>query len=524
MSNRQRSSARHLLVVVLILVLAAGGVTLVQGRTHHPRPSGRRLLAASNASTPIPGLDTAVVGPDQAVWVNGWDGQGWTSWYSIGGVATSSVAEVSFFPGRLDLFVRGPDGSLYQQWSQGGQWSGWVPLGGQIVGAPAVVSMAPGRLDVFVRDTANHLEHMYWVAASGWSGWETLGGTLTSSPTAASWGGRIDVFVRGPDNGIWQLFWLPSTGWVGWYGLGGLATSDPSAAAWGGPRIDVAVRGADGQLYQLYWDSSGWHGWYSLGGTLTSSPALASWGPGQLSALVRGPDNGLWSLQYGSNGWTRSWRSVGGQLASGPSAGIFTAATSNTIPSVPYDQQQYELSCEEASFQMALAHQNISVSQAQELADEGVDSRAGYFSGSVLYWGDPYSDFVGNPNGSEIALTGYGTYWNVIERIGGGYGANMLAASGGISPQQVYSAVLQNHPVVAWVTFDWTYHAVTNQWDAFDGRTLGWSGPVEHTVTVVGVNASSVYVYNPWYGPQWIAKSTFEASYGSYGDMAVIGQ
>ena len=172
---------------------------------------------------------------------------------------------------------------------------------------------------------------------------------------------------------------------------------------------------------------------------------------------------------------------------------------------------------------MALAHQGIGVSQGQVLQDEGIDWRRSYYSGGVLHWGDPYSVFVGDPNGSEVALSGYGTYQPTIARVAGKHGALLDGAAEGVPPQSLYAAVLGGHPVVAWVSFDWAAHR-RSPWVAFDGRSVLYAGPVEHAVTVVGVTASSVYVYNPWFGPQWVSRSTFQAAYGTYDDMAVIFQ
>lgn len=53
---------------------------------------------------------------------------------------------------------------------------------------------------------------------------------------------------------------------------------------------------------------------------------------------------------------------------------------------------------------------------------------------------------------------------------------------------------------------------------------MQYEGPVEHAVTVVGVDqdAGQVYVYNPWFGPQWVSMTQFEGAYATYNRMAVI--
>jgi hypothetical protein len=142
----------------------------------------------------------------------------------------------------------------------------------------------------------------------------------------------------------------------------------------------------------------------------------------------------------------------------------------NVIGDVTYHRQEYELSCEEAAIQMALSHEHLYPTQTQELNDIGIDWRNAYFdAGGTLHWGDPYTNFVGDPNGSEVSYTGYGTYYSTIARIATSYGGHVLASGENTSPQDVYNAVLRGHPVVAWVSFDWAYHS-PGSWLAFDGR------------------------------------------------------
>lgn len=189
--------------------------------------------------------------------------------------------------------------------------------------------------------------------------------------------------------------------------------------------------------------------------------------------------------------------------------------------SVPWYHQDFELSCEEAALRMALAHEGISTTDATILGIIGTDTRPAFYENGALHWGDPFGTFVGDPNGSEVALTGYGTYYPTIARAASNLGGHVLAAGQRVDPPTVYDAVLHGHPVVAWVTYQWVVPA-RDDYVAFDGRTVPYAGPVEHAVTVVGVNDTSVLVNNPWSGPEWVSKSTFEAAYAIYDQMAVI--
>lgn len=456
-------------------------------------------------------LDMFVRGQDNAIWQRTWNGA-WSEWVSIGGAMTSAPAAVSWGPGRVDVFARGPDDALWTDAWTGSSWTGWRSLGGLLDSTPAVASWGTNRLDVFARGTDLALWHRAW-DGTAWSGWESLGGHLLAAPAAVSWGpGRIDVVVTGGDRALWHVAWTGSA-WSGWEPLGGNLTSAPTVASWGANRLDVLARGGDNAIWHLAWTGSTWVGWEPQGGLVDGDPQAYSWESDRIDVLVRGTDHAIWRKAWNGTVWS-GWSWLG------------AAPYAVNLPEVPFIAQQYLLSCEEAALQMALGHNLINVSQLQELNDIGIDWRQAYTtSDGVLHWGDPYTNFVGDPNGSEVLLTGYGTYFSTISRIAAGYGAasgeRVLSAGEGTAAQDVYNAVLGNHPAVVWVSFDWKFHP-HGQWLAFDGRWVQYEGPVEHAVTIAGVNTGWVLVYNPWFGPQWIDKATFEAAYATYNNMAVI--
>jgi hypothetical protein len=237
-----------------------------------------------------------------------WHTTGSGTWDSLGGVATSSPAAVSWpFASclREDVFVRGTDGALWQTCYQNG-WSTWIPLGGQLASGtgPAVSSWSAGRLDVFVQGTDGALWHKWWNGAK-WSGWESLGGKLTASPAATWW--------------------------------------------WGGPTststsIQVFVRGSDGAVWQKYWDGSAWSSWHSLGGKLApgTGPAVSQ----DLNLFVQGTDNQLWHESVGVSGWstlagappeTLSTASPGAVLDIQDHTGVSISSTSGNVWYSVYD-------------------------------------------------------------------------------------------------------------------------------------------------------------------------------------------
>jgi uncharacterized protein YvpB len=198
-----------------------------------------------------------------------------------------------------------------------------------------------------------------------------------------------------------------------------------------------------------------------------------------------------------------------------------TPAVTTRVNSVPFFAQTYNLSCEEAALEMALAAEGIHATESQILAMIGIDWTPATYDASGLRWGDPYTSFVGNPNGSEVTQTGYGTYYPTIARVAAALGGNVIAAGEGITPSAVYDAVLAGHPVVAWVTYQWVT-AQRTDYVAYDGRVIPYAGPVEHAVTVVGVSDTTVTINNPDSGVEVVSKATFEAAYATYNQMAVV--
>ena len=198
-----------------------------------------------------------------------------------------------------------------------------------------------------------------------------------------------------------------------------------------------------------------------------------------------------------------------------------TTAPNKRILNVPWYHQAFELSCESASLRMALAYEGIATTDKAILDIVGADPRPASFVGGVMHWGDPFVSFVGNVNGSEIALTGYGMYWPTVVKAATALGGHVLNSGQHLKPAQLYSAVLEGHPAVVWVTYKWV-SLRRQDYVAFDGKTIPYAGPGEHAVTLAGVDATRVLINNPWSGPEWISKSTFERVYSTYDYMAVI--
>jgi uncharacterized protein YvpB len=193
-------------------------------------------------------------------------------------------------------------------------------------------------------------------------------------------------------------------------------------------------------------------------------------------------------------------------------------APSGVTVAVPVQRQVYNLSCEESSLSMVMAFYGRTVSDQDVLTFIGVD-QAHYWTGPG--GGDPFVDFVGDPNGSEVRNTGYGVYWPPIQSAAAHFGAPATQAGQGVSASAVYAAVSAGRPVIVWVTFDLAAHA-RSDYAAFDGRSIPYAGPEEHAMVVTGVGSTTVRLNDPDRGQYWVTRAQFETAYSVYGQMAVV--
>ncbi len=234
---------------------------------------------------------------------------------------------------------------------------------------------------------------------------------------------------------------------------------------------------------------------------------------------------------------------LGPEVAAGPSG----AAGGYRVRGVPYYGQVETEDCEAAALQMALAHENIHVSQGRLLRAERLSLAPPVLdsSGEVLHWGDPNTSFVGHPDSGSISTTytgrsGYGTYAPNIARVARSLGASVLWSGTGLSVAGLKAAIARNHPVIAWVgdrdgRMRW---APLARWRSWDGRSVAYprpsSGVYEHTVVVAGWSERGVYVddpldgarngsnVNPVVGPGWVSWASFLAGFRTFHGMAVV--
>lgn len=197
---------------------------------------------------------------------------------------------------------------------------------------------------------------------------------------------------------------------------------------------------------------------------------------------------------------------------------ISTAAYLNA----PTIHQSLPLDCEAAALAVALQTRGFGLTQAWVFAQlPKQPQRAVVSRGHPVAWGDPYSAFVGNVDGSETSYTGYGVYYPPIAAVAARAGAQTDARTGW-TISAIEQEIQLGHPVVVWTNFNFGYSR-TSTWSAWDGRVIPYTTE-EHAVTVIGFNsvAGTITVVDVGVGlRRTLSDAQFTAAIATFGGMGV---
>ena len=145
---------------------------------------------------------------------------------------------------------------------------------------------------------------------------------------------------------------------------------------------------------------------------------------------------------------------------------------------VPFHHQEHTLSCEVASLKSALAYHGINVSESELIKYQPISYPLEYKNGT---WGDPSKGYVGNIDGSQPRMTGYGIYWEPIAELARRY--RPAESFRGKSWQNIQEYLESGRVVIIWGNYH--QNPQTLIWKTADGAgVLGFVG--EHTYIVSG--------------------------------------
>lgn len=188
---------------------------------------------------------------------------------------------------------------------------------------------------------------------------------------------------------------------------------------------------------------------------------------------------------------------------------------------LPYEQQ-YRASCEIASVKAILQAYGGSVTEAEILAEIGMDNSVRYFDEKViLHWGDPQKKYLGNPDAKNIYVDGYGVYNNPIYTYLSNHGFSKSISKIGWDRNELFSYVKLGYPAIFWTSSDYKTHEVIDM-VAPDG-TVNPFMEGEHALVLYDVDDDWIYVMDVGVGEyDKISYNQFDTGFANLGNMAIV--
>ncbi|MCL4406220.1 MAG: C39 family peptidase [Patescibacteria group bacterium] len=191
--------------------------------------------------------------------------------------------------------------------------------------------------------------------------------------------------------------------------------------------------------------------------------------------------------------------------------------------SVPEYIQRYKASCEAAAARAALLYYGVSFSEDDILEEIGWSKPPRYYNKSGdLVWGNPQSEFVGDPNPKRIYVDGYGVYNQPIYKFLSNHGFGKSVSKSGWDIEELASYIKSGYPAIVWLSGDFK-RRTPGVMIGPDGVKNPWIF-AEHAVVLVGFDDNGMELMDPAPGVGYrrVTTKQFEDGFISLGNMAIV--
>ena len=148
---------------------------------------------------------------------------------------------------------------------------------------------------------------------------------------------------------------------------------------------------------------------------------------------------------------------------------------------VPLYKQTYGQSCEASALRMALAYRSVTTTDMALLNQMGYDGVVAKTVNGKLIWTDPHKQFVGDKDGDQQKLTGYGVFAEPIAAASDKNG-RPAEAKDDVQIDWIVSQLYAGNPVIVWGV---SIKISDTVWYTEDGATV--NAPLRtHTRLVTG--------------------------------------
>lgn len=179
----------------------------------------------------------------------------------------------------------------------------------------------------------------------------------------------------------------------------------------------------------------------------------------------------------------------------------FSSATIVKL-NIPLYKQVYGQSCEAAALRMALDYRGITTTDMAILEQMGYDGVVAKTVDGKLIWADPHKQFVGDKNGDQADLTGYGVYGEPIATASEKNG-RAAEVKDDVQIDWITNQLYAGNPVILWGV---SIKIDDGVWQTEDGTTIN-APRRTHTRLVVGFrgdpkNPTGFYLNDPATGTE----------------------
>ncbi len=158
----------------------------------------------------------------------------------------------------------------------------------------------------------------------------------------------------------------------------------------------------------------------------------------------------------------------------------FSASTVVKL-NIPLYKQTYGQSCEASALRMALAYRGITTNDMAILNQMGYDGQVAKTINGQLTWTDPHKQFVGDKDGDQSNLTGYGVFGEPIA-VASEQNGRPAEVRDGVTVDWIVAQLYAGNPVILWGV---SIKIDDATWHTADGTTV--EAPRRtHTRLVVG--------------------------------------
>jgi uncharacterized protein YvpB len=204
------------------------------------------------------------------------------------------------------------------------------------------------------------------------------------------------------------------------------------------------------------------------------------------------------------------------------------AASSEKLPmSVMLDveafAQTHHASCESAAAHAAMKYWGVDMGENDIIAAIGADTETErYFDDQGrLHWGNPQKAFVGDIDGEDVYVDGYGVYNQPVYKVLAANGFSKSISKTGWNFDELMNHVKRGYPVIAWTSYNYK--------DMENYELISPDGAVntfiyqEHAVVVRGYDGENVYIMDVYKGVfKTISKSDFIRGMANLDNMAIV--